>query len=47
MKKTDMSAKAVAARLKRVAQLRRLCISLGKSKPASGSSRDVGGRAEK
>lgn len=32
--KVDMSAKAVAVRLKRVSQLRRLCLSLAKSLPA-------------
>lgn len=32
MKQVDMSAKAVTARLKRVAQLRRLCLSLQKAK---------------
>jgi hypothetical protein len=32
MKQVDMSAKAVTARLKRVAQLRRLGLSLGKAK---------------
>jgi len=31
--KVDMSARAVTARLKRVSQLRRLCLALGKSKP--------------
>jgi hypothetical protein len=31
MKQVDMSAKAVTARLKRVAQLRRLCLSLQKA----------------
>jgi hypothetical protein len=30
--KVDMSAKAVTARLKRVSQLRRLCLSLAKAK---------------
>jgi len=29
---TDMSSEAIATRLKRVSQLRRLCLSLGKSK---------------
>lgn len=29
----DMSAKAVTARIKRVSQLRRLCLSLGTAKP--------------
>jgi hypothetical protein len=33
MRKVDMSANAVTARLKRVAQLRRLCLSLRKAKP--------------
>ncbi len=32
MAKVDMSAKAVTARLKRVSQLRRLCLSLGAAK---------------
>ena len=32
MKKVDMSADAITARLKRVAQLRRLCLSLQKAK---------------
>lgn len=32
MSKIDMSAKAVTARLKRVSQLRRLCLSLQKTK---------------
>jgi hypothetical protein len=32
MKEVDMSARAVTARLKRVAQLRRLCLSLQKAK---------------
>jgi hypothetical protein len=32
MKRVDMSAKAVTARLKRVSQLRRLCLSLQKAK---------------
>jgi hypothetical protein len=32
--KVDMSAQAIATRLKRVSQLRRLCLSLAKAKPA-------------
>ena len=32
MRQVDMSPKAVTARLKRVAQLRRLCLSLGQAK---------------
>jgi hypothetical protein len=32
--KPDMSARAVTVRLKRVSQLRRLCLSLAKAKPA-------------
>ena len=32
MAKVDMSAKAVTTRLKRVSQLRRLCLSLGAAK---------------
>jgi len=31
--KVDMSPKAISTRLKRVAQLRRLCLALGKAKP--------------
>jgi len=31
--KVDMSAAAVTTRLKRVSQLRRLCLALGKSNP--------------
>lgn len=33
--KVDMSPKAISARLKRVSQLRRLCLSLAKAKPVS------------
>jgi hypothetical protein len=36
--KVDMSAKAVTTRLKRVSQLRRLCLSLGKAKPVRNPS---------
>jgi hypothetical protein len=32
--KIDMSARAVTTRLKRTSQLRRLCLSLARSKPA-------------
>jgi hypothetical protein len=35
--KVDMSAKAVTVRLKRVSQLRRLCVALGKGKPIEGA----------
>lgn len=31
MQKVDMSARAITARLKRIEQLRRLCLSLGKT----------------
>ena len=31
MQKVDMSSKAITARLKRIEQLRRLCLSLGKT----------------
>ena len=31
--KVDMSQEAVTARLRRVSQLRKLCLSLGKAKP--------------
>ena len=34
--KVDMSAKAVTVRLKRVSQLRRLCVALGKGKRLEG-----------
>jgi hypothetical protein len=37
--KVDMSAKAVTARLKRVSQLRRLCLSLAKAKPINPSTK--------
>ena len=33
--KVDMSAKAIDARLKRVSQLRRLCLSLARAVPAA------------
>lgn len=33
--KVDMSSRAVTARIRRVSQLRRLCLSLGKAKPAT------------
>jgi hypothetical protein len=33
--KVDMSPKAISLRLKRVSQLRRLCLSLAKAKPVS------------
>jgi hypothetical protein len=42
--KVDMSAKAVTARLKRVLQLRRLCLSLAKAKPVPPQKK---GRMEK
>ncbi|MHC4469424.1 MAG: hypothetical protein ACYTDY_05795 [Planctomycetota bacterium] len=32
--RVDMSPRAISTRLRRVAQLRRLCLSLGKAKPA-------------
>jgi len=52
--KVDMSAKAVTVRLRRVSQLRHLCVALGKGKGTSlegprGSSRTadaVGGRLD-
>jgi hypothetical protein len=43
--KVDMSARAVTVRLKRVSQLRRLCVALGKGKSLEGpqgSSSTVG-----
>jgi hypothetical protein len=36
--KVDMSSKAVTTRLIRVAQLRRLCLSLGKAKPVDATA---------
>jgi hypothetical protein len=33
--KVDMSPKAVTVRLKRVSQLRRLCLALGKARPVA------------
>ena len=42
MRQVDMSAKAVTARLKRVSQLRRLCLSLQKAKlPTQGNTTEV------
>lgn len=38
--KVDMSAKAVTTRLKRVGQLRRLALSLGKATPAANPSQE-------
>lgn len=38
--KVDMSPKAISTRLKRVAQLRRLCLSLAKAKPVSRKSEE-------
>jgi hypothetical protein len=37
--KVDMSPQAIATRLKRVSQLRRLCLSLAKAKPAAAEIR--------
>jgi len=42
--KVDMSAKAVTTRLKRVSQLRRLCLSLAKAKPTQVSEKEKGKR---
>lgn len=45
MKQVDMSATAVTARLKRVEQLRRLCLSLQKAKlPLEETSRKINKR---
>jgi hypothetical protein len=45
MKQVDMSATAVTARLKRVEQLRRLCLSLQKAKlPLEEASRKINKR---
>ncbi len=38
--KVDMSSKAISTRLKRVSQLRRLCLSLAKAKPVSRKSEE-------
>jgi hypothetical protein len=46
MKQVDMSAKAVTARLKRVSQLRRLCLSLQKAKLPSAEGRTLKTNAE-
>lgn len=44
--KVDMSPEAVTIRLKRVSQLRRLCLELGKMKPVSATETpDANGRA--
>ncbi len=40
MKKVDMSSEAVTTRLKRVSQLRRLCLTLGAAKVASGEAKN-------
>ena len=40
--KVDMSAKAVTARLKRVSQLRRLCLSLGRAKQKANVKKSLG-----
>ena len=45
--KIDMSAKAISTRLKRVAQLRRLGLSLAKSKPLSQAPRRDRSRSSK
>jgi hypothetical protein len=37
--KVDMSARGVTNRLRRVSQLRRLCLSLAKAKPISGEKK--------
>jgi hypothetical protein len=42
MPKVDMSAKAVSTRLKRVSQLRRLCLSLGAAKINQASAKEKG-----
>lgn len=39
MKTVDMSANAVAARIRRIAELRRVCLSLGKAKLNSEANR--------
>lgn len=41
MRKVDMSSRAVTARIKRVSQLRRLCLSLRKAKLMSDSKREA------
>jgi hypothetical protein len=41
MIKVDMSAEAVTARLKRIEQLRRLCLSLGKTTFPSSNKKDL------
>jgi hypothetical protein len=41
MKKVDMSPEAVTARLKRIEQLRRLCLSLGKATFPSADKKDL------
>ena len=48
MKKVDMSSEAVTARLKRISQLRRLCLALQKTKlsPEQNKSNTSESRAE-
>ena len=41
MTKVDMSPEAVTARLKRIEQLRRLCLSLGKTTFPSSNKKDL------
>jgi hypothetical protein len=44
--KVDMSAAAVTVRLKRVSQLRRLCLALGKATPISERPQDSTARRD-
>lgn len=43
MAKPDMSPQAISARLRRVSELRRVCIALGKATPARTASTPRGG----
>jgi hypothetical protein len=45
--KVDMSPAAIASRLRQVEQLRRLCLSLGKAKPAKDGPAGVAGVEKK
>ena len=45
--KVDMSSRAVTVRLKRVSQLRRLCLALGKTKPITSEAANFSHREQR
>jgi hypothetical protein len=45
--KVDMSPAAIAARLRQVEQLRRLCLSLGKARPVGEAGEVAGNKSER